>query len=115
MAEENRSGLSFDEVDELARKIMRIVCEEMPSPQDPLESTTIRDRLVKDGVKLPDYAMADALVVVEGMTRFYVDPRWRYLGQSPNPDDPDTIEAERTHGSVTIVDIENPELLCDEF
>lgn len=114
MAEEYRSGLSDDEVEDLARKIMGIVCEEMPSPRNPLESAAIHDRLMREGVELPRYAMADAIEVIEGMVLFQENPRRHYLGGLPNPDDPDHIEAVRTHASATIVGIRDLEY-CDEF
>jgi hypothetical protein len=44
VAEEHRSNLSKDEVDDLAREIMGIVCDAEPSLGNKLNSSTIHDR-----------------------------------------------------------------------
>ena len=49
-----------DEVAELARRIMCILCEERPGLGNQLESSAIYERLRKEGVALPGHAMHDA-------------------------------------------------------
>ncbi len=97
VAEEHRSNLSEDEVDELARKIRDIVCEERPSLENKLESSVIYYRLLEEGIDLPDYAMHDALHRLKGwcIRHFLGGP------QNPNVD----TEAVRRHGGITIVSV----------
>ena len=106
MSEGYRSGLSEGEVEELARRIMRFVCDERPSLENKLPSSAIYDRLREDGVDLPDYAMHDALDLLSGMITYP-------LGGPQNPDDPADDEAVRRHGGITIVGVDT--YLCDEF
>jgi hypothetical protein len=106
VAEERRSGLS-DDVDELARKIMGVICDEQPSLGNKLNSAAIHDRLIENGVELPDYAMHEALNRLNGMFRYF-------LGGPQNPHDPADTETVRRHGGITIVGVVDPDL-CDEF
>ena len=106
MTEEYRSGLSEERVEELARKVMRIVCDERPSLENKLPSLAIYDRLREDGVELPDYAMRDAIYRLGDLIRFF-------LGGPQNPDDPADDEAVRTHGGITIVGAKTE--FCDGF
>jgi hypothetical protein len=45
VSEEYRSGLPEEEVEELARRIMAVVCDERPSLGIKLPTSAIRDRL----------------------------------------------------------------------
>jgi hypothetical protein len=106
VTEEYKSGLPEERVEELARKVMRIVCDERPSLENKLPSSTIYDRLREDGVELPDYAMRDAIYRLSDLITYP-------LGGPQNPDDPAADEAVRKHGGITIVDVKTE--FCDEF
>jgi hypothetical protein len=106
VTEEYRSGLSEERVEELARQIMRVVCDEHPSLGNRLPSSVIHDRLREDGVELPDYAMRDAIYRLGDLITFP-------LGGSQNPDDPAHDEEVRRHGGITIVSAKTE--YCDEF
>jgi len=106
MSEGYRSGLSEGEVEELARRIMRFVCDERPSLGNKLPSSAIHDWLREDGIELPDYAMHDALDLIKGMITYP-------LGGAQNLDDPADDEAVHRHGGITIVGVDTG--LCDEF
>ena len=95
---EGRSGLSQDELKDLIREIRDVICDEWPKTRR-LSSETIRERLVEQGVAVPDYAMADAFgSYLESMisTVFYR---------------PSEEEIKR-HGGVVIGGVN--ELLCDD-
>jgi hypothetical protein len=94
------SGLPADEIEELARLVMIVVCEEWSEAEEPgLGSADIRERLVREGIEVPDYALADVFERPEG---------WflRLCPREPNPD----VEAEardfRLHGGVTVEAVE---------
>jgi hypothetical protein len=57
VVEEYRSGLSEDEVEELARKVMGVICQEWPRLRDNLDSSVVYTRLMEEGIQPPDYAM----------------------------------------------------------
>ena len=98
MAEEHRSGLSEDEVEELARKVMGVICREWPRLRSSLDSSVIYTRLIEEGVDPPDYAMHDALNRLDG---WFIRP---YLGRRSD----DQI---RVHGGVSIGGVNTD--LCD--
>jgi hypothetical protein len=106
VAEMYRSGLPEDEVGELARKVVRIICDERPSLGNKLPSSTIRDRLREEGIEPPDYAMHDAISQISGLITYSI-------GGPQNPDDPDDAEAVRRHGGITVVGVD--EEACVEF
>jgi hypothetical protein len=66
VAEEHRSSLSEAEVEELARKVMDVICREWPRLRGSLDSSVIYTRLIEEGVDPPDYAMCDALNRLDG-------------------------------------------------
>lgn len=104
MATENRSGLTDEELEELEREILRVACDERPSLENKLGSSAIRERLIAEGLEVPDWAMADALahLRVTVLTTFLGGP------QNPNAD-----EEAREHGGITVVGIKYPGI-CDE-
>jgi hypothetical protein len=75
VAEEHRSSLSEAEVEELARKVMDVICREWPRLRGSLDSSVIYTRLIEEGVDPPDYAMCDALNRLDG---WFIRP---YLGR----------------------------------
>jgi hypothetical protein len=75
VSEGNRSGLSEDEVKELARKVMAVICQEWPRWRPSLDSSVVYIRLIEEGVDPPDYAMHDALKRLNG---WFITP---YLGR----------------------------------
>jgi hypothetical protein len=75
VAEEYRSGLSEDEVEELARQVMAVICQEWPRWRPSLDSSVVYIRLIEEGVDPPDYAMHDALKRLNG---WFITP---YLGR----------------------------------
>jgi hypothetical protein len=50
VSEGNRSGLSEDEVKELARKVMAVICQEWPRWRPSLDSSVVYIRLIEEGV-----------------------------------------------------------------
>ena len=99
MAEEHRSSLSEEEVEELARKVMDVICREWPRLRGSLDSSVIYTRLIEEGVDPPDYAMCDALKRLDG---WFITP---YLGRRSE----DQI---RVHGGMRIGGVNTS--LCDE-
>jgi hypothetical protein len=99
VAEEYRSGLSEDEVEELARKVMGVICQEWPRLRDNLDSSVVYTRLMEEGIQPPDYAMCDALNRLDG---WFISP---YLGRRSE----DQI---RVHGGMRIGGVNTS--LCDE-
>jgi hypothetical protein len=95
-----RSGLSEDEVEELAREIMAAICREWPGSRGSLDSSVVYTRLLAEGVDPPDYAMHDALKRLDG---WFITP---YLGRRSD----DEI---RVHGGIRIGGVNTD--LCDEF
>ena len=104
MAEERRSSLSEDEVEELARKVLGIVCDEEPSLGNKLDSSAIYDRIIEEGVELPDYALHDAFDRLRRLITYF-------LGGPQNPGV--DVETVRRHGGITIVGVSDPDL-CNE-
>jgi hypothetical protein len=100
VAEEYRSGLSEEEVEELARQVMAVICREWARLRPSLDSSVVYTRLIEEGVDPPDYAMREALNRLNG---WFIRP---YLGRRSD----DQI---RVHGGMSIggVNID----LCDEF
>jgi hypothetical protein len=94
-----RSSLSEDEVEELARKVMGVICREWPRLRGSLDSSVIYTRLIEEGVDPPDYAMHDALKRLDG---WFITP---YLGRRSE----DQI---RVHGGMRIGGVNTS--LCDE-
>lgn len=89
------SGLPDHETEELARLAMYAICEEW-DPSDPgLPSSVVYERLVAEGVEVPDGAMADALDRLEG---WLIEP---YIGRRPPYDEAGMAEFRR-HGAMTI-------------
>jgi hypothetical protein len=66
VSEGYRSGLSEDEVEELARKVMAVICREWPRSRPRLDSSVVYVRLLVEGVDPPDYAMHDTLKRLDG-------------------------------------------------
>jgi hypothetical protein len=94
-----RSGLSEDEVEELARKIMAVICREWPRSKSSLDSSVIYARLLVEGITPSDYAMHDALKRLDG---WFITP---YLGKRSD----DEI---RVHSGMRIGSVNTS--LCDE-
>jgi hypothetical protein len=108
VSEGYRSGLLEDEVEELARQIMGVICDERPNLDNKLPTSAIYERLVEvRKIELPDYAMHDALELVKPMVSYV-------LGGPQNPDDPADEEAVRRHGGLAIVRVVDPDL-CNEL
>jgi hypothetical protein len=94
---QGRSVLSQDELKDLIRAIRNVICDEWPKTHQ-LSSETIYERLVEQGVTVPDYAMDDAFN--------------SYLGSLVSPVFHRPSEQEiRQHGGVVIGGVN--ELLCD--
>ena len=94
-----RSGLSEDEVEEVARKVMTTICREWPRSRPSLDSSVVYARLLVEGVDPPDYAMHDALKRLDG---------WfltAYLGRR-------SADEIRVHGGMRIGGVNTS--LCDE-
>lgn len=89
------SGLPDDEIEELARLMMAVVCEEWPDARPLLESSVVHERLVAEGIQVPDWAMADAFDRLRG---WFLTP---YLGGA-NPHAEDEAGAFRRHGGLKI-------------
>jgi hypothetical protein len=52
---------------ELARLVVTILCEEWFEAKEPvLESAVVHERLVREGLDVPDYALADVFERLEG-------------------------------------------------
>jgi hypothetical protein len=93
-----RSGLSEDELEELARQVMTVICREWPRLNPRLDSSMVYTRLIEEGVDPPDYAMHDAIIRLDG---------WflrSYLGRRSD----DQI---RVHGGMSIGGVNTD--LCD--
>jgi hypothetical protein len=99
VSEGYRSGLSEDEVEELARKVMAVICREWPRSRPRLDSSVVYARLLVEGVDPPDYAMHDALNRLDG---WFITP---YLGRRSD----DQI---RVHGGMFLRGVNTD--LCDE-
>jgi hypothetical protein len=99
VSEGYRSGLSEDEVEELARLVMTVICREWPRLNSRLDSSVVYTRLIEEGVDPPDYAMHDALNRLDG---WFIRP---YLGRRSD----DQI---RVHGGVSIGGVNTD--LCNE-
>lgn len=89
------SGLPDDEIEELARLIMAVVCEEWDPASPTAHSSVVHERLVAEGVEVPDWAMADALDRLKG---WFVTP---HLGGA-NPNVEEEAADFRRHGGVAI-------------
>jgi hypothetical protein len=100
VSEGYRSGLSEDEVKELTREVMAVICREWPRSRPSLDSSVVYTRLIEEGVDPPDYAMRDALNRLNG---WFISP---YLGRRSD----DQI---RVHGGMSIGGVNTD--LCDEF
>jgi hypothetical protein len=99
VSEGYRSGLSEDEVEELARKVMAVICREWPRWRPSLDSSVVYIRLIEEGVDPPDYAMRDPLNRLNG---WFIRP---YLGRRSD----DQI---RVHGGMSLRGLNTD--LCDE-
>jgi hypothetical protein len=99
VSEGYRSGLSEDEVEELARKVMAVICREWPRSRPRLDSSVVYARLLVEGVDPPDYAMHDALKRLDG---WFIRP---YLGRRSD----DQI---RVHGGMSLRGLNTDH--CDE-
>jgi hypothetical protein len=93
-----RSGLSEDEVEELARQVMAVICREWPRLNPRLDSSIVYTRLIEEGVDPPDYAMYDALNRLDG---WFIRP---YLGRRSD-------DQVRVHGGMSIGGVNTD--LCD--
>jgi hypothetical protein len=47
---------------ELREKIIAVICEQWPEPGRYLESATIYERLISEGVEVPDHAISEVLL-----------------------------------------------------
>jgi hypothetical protein len=99
VAEEYRSGLSEEEVEELARQVMAVICREWARLRPSLDSSVVYTRLIEEGVDPPDYAMRDALNRLNG---WFIRP---YLGRRSD-------DQVRAHGGMSIGGVNTD--LCDE-
>jgi hypothetical protein len=103
LAARKESGMTEYVSGELGGKIKSIICEwwklvrEGTEPSEYLESSTIYERLVSEGVEVPDHAMSEILVELAqgGQVKLTMDPR-------PSRDP-------RKYGSMTIHSV-SPEL-----
>ncbi len=89
------SGLPDDEIEELARLMMAVVCEEWAEGERPLRSSVVRERLIEEGIEVPDWAMADAFELLKG---WLITPR---LGGA-NPHVEGEAAEFRAHGGLMI-------------
>jgi hypothetical protein len=99
VSEGYRSVLSEDEVEELARQVMAVICREWPRSRGSLDSSIVYARLIEEGVDPPDYAMRDALNRLDG---WFIRP---YLGRRSD----DQI---RVHGGMSLRGVNTD--LCHE-
>ena len=99
MSEGYRSGLSEDEVEELTRQVMAVICREWSRSRPSLDSSVVYIRLIEEGVDPPDYAMRDALNRLNG---WFIRP---YLGRRSD-------DQVRVHGGMSIGGVNTD--LCDE-
>ena len=84
--------------EDLRQKIIDIICEEWPTPDGYLQSATIYERLINEGVEVPDRAMSAVLL------RQAEDGRITLAVDTSHADD-----EVRRHGAMTIHHV-SPEL-----
>ncbi len=84
---------------ELRAKIIDIICEGWPTPVNYLESAAIYERLITEGIEVPDRDMSKVLLQLaeDGRIKLAVEVA------------PTDESAVRNHGSMTIQDV-SPEL-----
>ena len=97
MTEEYVSG-------ELREKVIAIICEESPQPGKYLMSTTIYERLISEGVKVPERAVSEILLHLASNNQIELTV------------EPGDLEDEARHylehGRITIHDVIRREELC---
>jgi hypothetical protein len=87
-----------DGVRELAKKVREVICEEWEGTGGSLESAVVHQRLLEEGVEVPDYQMSAILnaLRVGGLITVWLRPQ---RGE----------EEVRKHGDLLITDL-SPEL-----
>ena len=89
---------------ELREKIVAIICEESPEPGNYLDSATIYERLIKEGVEVPSRAMSEILLHLANNNQIKL---------TVEPGDPsDEASNHVEHGRMTIHDVIRREELC---
>jgi hypothetical protein len=89
---------------ELREKLIAIICEESPQPGNDLQSATIYERLVNEGVEVPERAMSEILLHL-------ANNNWITLTVEPG-DPEDAARDYVEHGRITIHDVIRREELC---
>ena len=84
---------------ELRAKIIDIICEEWPTPNNHLESAVIYERLIWEGIEVPDRDMSKVLLTLAEDGRIT-------LAVEVAPADESEV---RKHGSMSIQEV-SPEL-----
>jgi hypothetical protein len=85
---------------ELRAKIIDIICEGWPTPDNYLGSAAIYERLITEGIEVPDRDMSKVLL------QLAEDGRIKLAVEEVAPTDESAV---RNHGSMTIQDV-SPEL-----
>ena len=89
---------------ELREKLIAIICEESPEPGKDLQSATIYERLINEGVEVPERAMSEILLHL-------ANNNWIKL--TVEPGDPENAARDYVeHGRITIHDVIRREELC---